>query len=241
MTRTGTGTGTVTATGINCGTDCSEAYALNTPVTLTAAADASSTFGGWGGACSGTAPACTVTMSANRSVTAIFTLRTYTITSSAGANGSITPGGATTVAHGGSQTYTIAAASGYQVESVTVDGSAVGPVSSYTFSGVKGNHSIAATFARVVSNSSNRSLKINKKGSGKGLVTTSPSGTVFPAGTAVTLTAAPEVGSTFVKWSGACKGNKPDCTIVLDASKWVTATFETAVTGYKVFFPIMMR
>jgi hypothetical protein len=28
---------------------------------------------------------------------------------------------------------------------------------------------------------------------------------------------------------------------VLDTSKWVTATFETVVTGYKVYFPIMIR
>ncbi len=57
--------------GISCGSDCSEAYLSGTGVTLTASADAGSTFTGWAGACSGTGP-CSVTMSAARSVTAAF-------------------------------------------------------------------------------------------------------------------------------------------------------------------------
>lgn len=52
VTRNGSGTGTVTSTpsGINCGTDCSEAYAGGTEVTLTATPAASSVFAGWSGA-----------------------------------------------------------------------------------------------------------------------------------------------------------------------------------------------
>jgi hypothetical protein len=70
----GTGSGTVTSSpaGINCGIDCSDAYASGTEVTLTAASATGSTFSGWSGACTGTG-ACKVTMSATRSVTATFT------------------------------------------------------------------------------------------------------------------------------------------------------------------------
>ena len=70
----GTGTGTVTSSpaGINCGIDCSEAFASGTEVTLTASSSSGSTFSGWSGACVGTG-ACKVTMSATRSVTATFT------------------------------------------------------------------------------------------------------------------------------------------------------------------------
>ena len=39
--------------GINCGSDCSEAYASGTSVTLTAAAAGGSIFAGWSGACFG--------------------------------------------------------------------------------------------------------------------------------------------------------------------------------------------
>ena len=70
----GTGSGTVTSSpaGINCGIDCSDAYASGTEVTLTATPATGSTFSGWSGACTGTG-ACKVTMSATRSVTATFT------------------------------------------------------------------------------------------------------------------------------------------------------------------------
>jgi hypothetical protein len=58
--------------GISCGSDCSESYASGTSVTLTASAPAGAVFAGWGGACSGTASSCVVTMSAARAVTATF-------------------------------------------------------------------------------------------------------------------------------------------------------------------------
>jgi Divergent InlB B-repeat domain len=69
----GTGSGTVTSSpaGINCGIDCSDAYAAGIEVTLTATPATGSTFSGWSGACAGTG-ACKVTMSATRSVTATF-------------------------------------------------------------------------------------------------------------------------------------------------------------------------
>jgi hypothetical protein len=76
VSRNGTGSGTVTATGINCGTDCSEVLNAGTSVSLTALADANSTFAGWTGSCSGTTSPCTVTISANTSVMAAFNLET---------------------------------------------------------------------------------------------------------------------------------------------------------------------
>jgi Divergent InlB B-repeat domain len=70
----GTGSGSVASSpaGIDCGIDCSDAYASGTEVTLTATPATGSTFSGWSGACAGTG-ACKVTMSATRSVTATFT------------------------------------------------------------------------------------------------------------------------------------------------------------------------
>lgn len=81
VTKAGTGSGTVTSSpaGVSCGTDCSEAYASGTSVTLTAAAAAGSTFAGWSGACSGTGT-CVATMSAARSVTATFDATTPAVT-----------------------------------------------------------------------------------------------------------------------------------------------------------------
>jgi len=70
----------------------------------------------------------------------------YSLTASAGANGTISPSGAQTVASGGTQGFTIAPAAGYHVADVLVDGSSVGAVTSYTFSNVTASHTIAASF-----------------------------------------------------------------------------------------------
>ena len=58
--------------GISCGADCTEPYDYGTAVTLTAAATPPSVFAGWGGACSGMSTACTLTLEADRAVTARF-------------------------------------------------------------------------------------------------------------------------------------------------------------------------
>ncbi len=71
----------------------------------------------------------------------------YAITATAGPNGSIDPSGTTEVAHGGSQTYTIAPDPGYGIAQVLVDGVSVGAVSTYTFTNVSANHTISAVFA----------------------------------------------------------------------------------------------
>ena len=86
-------------------------------------------------------------VTANHTISATFAINTYTITASAGANGTITPSGATTVNSGASQAYSITPSTGYHVASVLVDGSSVGAVTSYTFSNVTANHTISATFA----------------------------------------------------------------------------------------------
>jgi hypothetical protein len=94
--KAGSGSGTVTGTGINCGSDCTEAYDAGTQVALTAAPASGSTFAGWSGACSGTT-ACTVTMDGAKTVTATFTTvaaTQYTLNATKGGTGSGTVTGA---------------------------------------------------------------------------------------------------------------------------------------------------
>jgi GH25 family lysozyme M1 (1,4-beta-N-acetylmuramidase) len=71
---TGTGGGTVTSSpaGIDCGADCQETVAAGSTVTLSADPDSASAFEGWGGACVGTDPTCTVDVSAVTAVSASF-------------------------------------------------------------------------------------------------------------------------------------------------------------------------
>jgi uncharacterized repeat protein (TIGR02543 family) len=73
VAKSGSGSGTVSGTSINCGPTCSQTYVDGTSVTLTATPANGSTFDGWsGGGCAGTMP-CTVSMTADRTVTATFT------------------------------------------------------------------------------------------------------------------------------------------------------------------------
>jgi hypothetical protein len=73
VTKAGNGGGTVTSDppGIACGDTCSSDFIMGTPVTLSAAPNAVSTFMGWSGDCSGTGT-CQVTMNAPHSVHAVF-------------------------------------------------------------------------------------------------------------------------------------------------------------------------
>jgi len=87
VAKSGNGTVTSSPAGIDCGADCAESYASAALVTLTATAAAGSTFTGWSGACTGTA-ACTVTMSAAKSVTATFALQTFALTTNTSGTGS---------------------------------------------------------------------------------------------------------------------------------------------------------
>ena len=99
-------------------------------------------------------------VTANHTISASFTANTtsYTITASAGSNGSISPTGAVSVASGASRTFTITPTTGYRVSSVLVDGASVGAVTSYTFSNVRANHTISASF--IIATSSVTAVKI---------------------------------------------------------------------------------
>lgn len=152
VAKSGSGSGQVQAQGINCGADCSESYVAGSMVTLSAAPSSGSVFDGWsGGGCSGTAT-CVVTLDQDVVVTAAFsaipvTPSTYTVTASAGDNGSISPAGAVTANAGATLTFTIAADANYHIDDVKVDGASVGAVDSYSFANLSADHTIEAKFA----------------------------------------------------------------------------------------------
>ena len=86
-------------------------------------------------------------VTASHSIEAVFAVNSNVISASADLNGTISPAGTTVVSFGGSQTYTMVPAPGYHVADVTVDGTSVGAITSYTFSNVTSNHSIKVVFA----------------------------------------------------------------------------------------------
>ena len=75
--KEGTGSGTVTSSspsGVSCGTTCGMELSHNSSITLVASPAAGSRFTGWSGSCSGTSSTCTISMGANVTATASFSL-----------------------------------------------------------------------------------------------------------------------------------------------------------------------
>ncbi|HEX7880795.1 MAG TPA: hypothetical protein VF720_15385, partial [Candidatus Eisenbacteria bacterium] len=86
---------------------------------------------------------------ANHTIDAYFALTNYTITATAGPNGSIRPSGNVTVGCGEDQKFTIDPAVGFELCELTVDGESVPVTGSYTFSNVGANHTIHAEFCDI--------------------------------------------------------------------------------------------
>ncbi|MDI6767479.1 MAG: T9SS type A sorting domain-containing protein [Bacteroidota bacterium] len=75
-----------------------------------------------------------------------FAINMYTITASAGPNGSIDPLGIATLPYGSDQMYTIVPDEGYHIDSLIVDDESITPTSPYTFYDVDNNHTIRVVF-----------------------------------------------------------------------------------------------
>ncbi|MDC4206852.1 MAG: InlB B-repeat-containing protein [Candidatus Manganitrophus sp.] len=234
VTKTGTGNGPVTSspTGINCGSDCNQTYNINTQVTLTASANNSSIFTGWGGACTTATGTCVVTMDAAKTVTANFTLRpVLTVTRTGTGTGTVTGTGINCGPSGTdcTQSYTNFTTQVTLTTNASADSDFTGWSGACSGTGscvvtMDAAKTVTATFTL-------KSFALTVTKTGNGTVTSSPSGincgdacqANFNSGTVVTLTAAPGAGSTFGGWTG-----DPDCTdgsVTMNGNKSCTATF----------------
>jgi len=168
------------------------------------------------------------TATANRTLVANFRLKTYTITATAGAGGSINPAGNVNVTHGSNQSFAITPDTGYDIEDVKVDGVSVGAVSSYTFNNVTANHTIAATFKL-------KTYTLTTNVVGQGTVTKNPDKSKYNHGEVVQLTANPSAGWAFNTWSGDLSGSANPANLTMNGNKTVTANF---VRVYTVTFNV---
>ena len=83
---------------------------------------------------------------AHHLVNATFTKKTYTLTPSAGSNGSISPATAQTASYGDSVTFTITPSAGYTILDVRVDGISMGAVGTLTLPKLMADHTVTALF-----------------------------------------------------------------------------------------------
>jgi len=54
----------------------------------------------------------------------------------------------------------------------------------------------------------------------------------YPHGTMVTLTATPATNHTFTRWTGACAGTEPTCTLAMTLARRVTASFAAPASDF---------
>ena len=127
-------------------------------------------------------------ISTNHTISVTFTsATTYTITSSAGAGGLITPSGTSIISEGSNKTFTITPDIGYVISNVKTDDVSVGPVSTYTFTNITGSHTITASFETIPTHSITASA-------GPGGSVTPPGLTTVNEGTNLTINIIPATG-----------------------------------------------
>jgi uncharacterized repeat protein (TIGR02543 family) len=167
-------------------------YASGSSVQLTATPAAGYVFSGWSGDLSGSANPATVTMNANKAVTATFTQSTYTLTVTV----SPTAGGTVTRNNNGPYhlndvvVLTEAPSAGYTFSSWSGDGTGSGTTRTVT---ITGNMAATATFTQ-------NQYQVVFATSGSGA--TSPSGTqTYAAGAVVPISATAGSDYTFSSWS----------------------------------------
>ena len=133
---------------------------------MTATANGGYTFANWteNGTVQSTSPNYSFTLAANCNLIANFAANpvTYTVTSSAGKNGSISPNGPEAVTAGGNITFNAAPAGDYQVNQWLVNGTVVQTGGSvYTLQNVITNNAVVVTFSAdpvVATNSSQNTV-----------------------------------------------------------------------------------
>ena len=242
VTLLGSGAGVVSSdpTAIECGVLCADDFEDGTSVTLTASAAEGSSFAGWGGACTGSAATCTVSMTEARIVTATFDSvltapQRLDVTVLGSGSGTVTssPAGidcgptcSAQFEQGASVTLTASPAFGSDFTGW--DGACTGSAATCTVSMTEAR-SVRVGFAPV-----QHTLSVTRPNMlAFGTVSSSPAGidcgarcsAQFAHGTSVTLTATPATGATFAGWTGACTGSAATCTVSMTQARDVTATF----------------
>ena len=216
---TPSGAGSVTANPIQPG------YPSGTQIVLTAAPNSGYSFSSWSGGASGSANPLTVTITGNLSITANFSANSpplsYTLTYSAGANGTITGTTRQSVSSGGSGTQvTAVATTGYHFVSWS-DGVMT---AARTDKNVTANISVTASFAI-------NSYTLTYSADANGTISGTTPQTLSYGGSGTQVTAVATTGYHFVSWSdGVLTAARTDS----NATANITVTANFAATSLLV-------
>ncbi|HSA94722.1 MAG TPA: InlB B-repeat-containing protein, partial [Acidobacteriota bacterium] len=203
-------------------------FTAGTTVTLTAVPAAGYVFDHWEGDAAGAANPTTVTMNADKAVTAVFgPVPQYALAVAS----SPSDGGDVSRSHDQAQytagtavTLTAAPAVGYTFDRWEGDAAGTGNPTTVTMNADK---AVTAVFSPIPQ----YTLAVSSSPSEGGNVSRSPDQAQYASGTVVTLAAAPAEGYAFDHWEGAASGTDNPATVTMDADKAVTAVFAVPPYG----------
>lgn len=192
-------------------------YSSNTVVNLTAVPNPGWTFLKWLGDADGSSSATNVTVTRNKSVQAVFGTTLNTTAAGGGSVALNPPGGV------------YAFGSVVQITAIPNPGSffglwgsaASGNVNPLLFTVTNPNPTVSSIFGAV--GSSQAALTVVPVG--RGQVSINPRANVYPTNSAVTITATPDAGQSFLGWSGNASGTQNPLQLTLDANKLIYANF----------------
>jgi len=236
---------------INCFSSCSADYDHGNEVVLDAhpTINVPTFFTGWTGPCTNAQPSsiCRVTMDQARSVTATFTRNTHEldVTKTGNGTGTVT---ATSNDADGQLLNCGAVCSGTYYHFDLVELTATPTTANSRFVGWTGACVTTASVCSVSVTSASsvaaefalNTLSVVKAGGGTGTVTSGDGPQTitcgldctdnYQTGTVVTLTATPDIGSSFTGWTGGCMNGQPavTCEVAMVAARTITATFKTS-------------
>jgi hypothetical protein len=220
----GTGSVKTDVDGSVCSSSCDTSYDWGTTLVLTAQAGTGYGFSSWTGCPSANGATCTVNLKQATSVTATFTPLPIMVTVMVSGSGSVASGGneiscptgcMTTFPYGSSVTLTETPAQHYHFTGWS--GQCTGTATTCTFTVGTSSISVGASFAIDT-------FAVNVTTTGTGTVT---GGGTYNYGAQVQLSESPGNGYRFSGWGGDCSssGMSTSCTLTVDGTKNVTATF----------------
>jgi hypothetical protein len=192
-------------------------YPSNGIVTLTAASNSGWRFLKWLGDASGTNPNVQLTMNRAKCVQALFGT---TLGTSVTGNGSVQVNPVSDYYPYGSIVRLTAVPAADSYFAAWGNGAA-GSSNTLYFTVTNANPVISTTFSTLGVNQAALSVKPI----GNGLVNINPYANVYTVGTAVTLSAIPEAGQTFLGWSGDAAGTQNPLLITVNSNRNIAAQF----------------